>query len=78
MKKIGDDSENFVPESIDHYNPTTRTQESFEVQYRCNWSKLMEKLQVLLVPHQEVVITGNVTSWIPSTHTWVIDLGHWS
>lgn len=56
------------------YNPTTRTQESFEVQYRCNWSKLMEKLQILLVPHREVVITGNITGWIPSTHTWIVDI----
>ncbi|KAH9824814.1 hypothetical protein DFH28DRAFT_1077345 [Melampsora americana] len=52
---------------------SVETQESFEVQYRCNWSK-MEKLQILLVPNREVVITGNVTGWIPSSHTWVVDL----
>ncbi|KAH9813259.1 hypothetical protein DFH28DRAFT_897146 [Melampsora americana] len=56
------------------YNPATRTQESFEVRYRCNWSKLMEKLQVLLVPAREVVITGHVTGWIPSIHTWIVDI----
>jgi hypothetical protein len=34
----------------------------------------MEKLQILLVPHREVVITGNITGWIPSTHTWIVDV----
>ncbi|KAH9813420.1 hypothetical protein DFH28DRAFT_874672, partial [Melampsora americana] len=56
------------------YNPNTRLQETFEVQYRCFWSKLMEKLQVLLVPSREVVLTGHISGWIPSTHTWIVDL----
>ncbi|EGG08984.1 uncharacterized protein MELLADRAFT_104579 [Melampsora larici-populina 98AG31] len=56
------------------YNPLNRAQESFEVQYRCNWSKLMEKLQILLVPTRKVAITGNITGWIPSSHTWVVNI----
>ncbi|KAH9808991.1 hypothetical protein DFH28DRAFT_1086972 [Melampsora americana] len=56
------------------YNPASRSQETFEVQYRCNWSKLMEKLQVLLIPAREVVITGNVIGWNSTSHTWTVDI----
>ncbi|KAH9817986.1 hypothetical protein DFH28DRAFT_889168 [Melampsora americana] len=69
----GKDNVSIVVKHSD-YNPSTRSQESFEVQYCCNWSKLMEKLQPLLVPSREAVITGNITGWNSSTHTWIVDI----
>ncbi|KAH9813182.1 hypothetical protein DFH28DRAFT_921453 [Melampsora americana] len=44
------------------YNPapSSREHESFDVEYKCNWSPLMVKLQPLLIPNREALITGRI------------------
>lgn len=52
----------------------TRTQDCFEVQYRANWSKLMEKLQPLLTLNREVQLTGYITGFIESRYMWTVNV----
>ncbi|KAH9807030.1 hypothetical protein DFH28DRAFT_917928 [Melampsora americana] len=56
------------------FNPAIRDQDTFEVEYRCNWSPLMAKLQSLLVPHREALLTGRITGYIPSRNMWSVEV----
>ncbi|KAH9820386.1 hypothetical protein DFH28DRAFT_1121611 [Melampsora americana] len=51
-----------------------RDQDTFEVEYRCNWSPLMARLQSLLVPHREVLLTGRITGYMPSCFMWSVEV----
>ncbi|KAH9814777.1 hypothetical protein DFH28DRAFT_894189 [Melampsora americana] len=55
-------------------SPNVRDQESFEVEYRCNWSPLMVKLQPLLVPHREALLTGRIIGFSPSRNMWSVEV----
>ncbi|EGG10692.1 uncharacterized protein MELLADRAFT_103229 [Melampsora larici-populina 98AG31] len=56
------------------FNPAIRDQDTFEVEYRCNWSPLMAKLQSLLVPRREALLTGRITGYIPSCNMWSVEV----
>ncbi|KAH9815994.1 hypothetical protein DFH28DRAFT_927875 [Melampsora americana] len=56
------------------FNPAIRDQDTFEVEYRCNWSPLMARLQSLLVPHREVLLTGRITGYMPSRFMWSVEV----
>ncbi|EGF99757.1 uncharacterized protein MELLADRAFT_68353 [Melampsora larici-populina 98AG31] len=61
------------------YNPEVieslhiRALSSFDVQYRCPWSPLMEKLQPLLIPNREVQLIGHIVGKDMSKHMWVVE-----
>ncbi|EGG13208.1 uncharacterized protein MELLADRAFT_58374 [Melampsora larici-populina 98AG31] len=56
------------------FNPAIRDQDTFQVEYRCNWSPLMAKLQSLLVPRREALLTGRITGYIPSRNMWSVEV----
>ncbi|KAH9814702.1 hypothetical protein DFH28DRAFT_1127198 [Melampsora americana] len=55
-------------------SPSVRDQETFEVEYRCNWSPLMVKLQPLLIPHREALLTGRIIGFSPSRNIWSVEV----
>ncbi|KAH9823980.1 hypothetical protein DFH28DRAFT_1117756 [Melampsora americana] len=55
-------------------DPRIRDQDTFEVEYRCNWSPLMVKLQPLLVPSREALLTGRIVGYTPSRSMWSVDV----
>ncbi|KAH9824057.1 hypothetical protein DFH28DRAFT_878860 [Melampsora americana] len=58
------------------YNPapSSRENEPFDVEYRCNWSPLMVKLQPLLVPNREALITGRIVGFSVSRNMWSVEI----
>ncbi|KAH9807713.1 hypothetical protein DFH28DRAFT_913055 [Melampsora americana] len=58
------------------YNPapSSRENEPFDVEYRCNWSPLMVKLQPLLVPNREALITGRIVGFSVSRNMWSVEV----
>lgn len=58
------------------YNPapSSREHESFDVEYKCNWSPLMVKLQPLLVPNREALITGRIIGFSASKKMWSVEM----
>ncbi|KAH9806969.1 hypothetical protein DFH28DRAFT_939904 [Melampsora americana] len=55
-------------------SPDVRDQETFEVEYRCNWSPLMVKLQPLLIPHREALLSGRIIGFSPSRNIWSVEV----
>ncbi|KAH9813479.1 hypothetical protein DFH28DRAFT_1083550 [Melampsora americana] len=55
-------------------DPLVRDQESFDVEYRCNWSPLMVKLQPLLIPNREALLTGRIIGFTPSRNIWSVEV----
>ncbi|KAH9809483.1 hypothetical protein DFH28DRAFT_904817 [Melampsora americana] len=55
-------------------SPSVRDQESFEVEYRCNWSPLMVKLQPLLIPNREALLSGRIIGFSPSRNIWSVEV----
>ncbi|KAH9814387.1 hypothetical protein DFH28DRAFT_1168240 [Melampsora americana] len=53
-------------------SPSVRDQESFDVEYRCNWSPLMVKLQPLLVPQREALLSGRIIGFSPARNMWSV------
>ncbi|KAH9815830.1 hypothetical protein DFH28DRAFT_1125869 [Melampsora americana] len=58
------------------YNPapTSGENESFDVEYKCNWSPLMVKLQPLLIPNREALITGRIIGFSVSRNMWSVEI----
>ncbi|KAH9806966.1 hypothetical protein DFH28DRAFT_1140948 [Melampsora americana] len=58
------------------FNPDIKVKEheTFDVEYKCNWSPLMVKLQPLLVPNREALITGRITGFSPSRNMWSVEI----
>ncbi|KAH9819689.1 hypothetical protein DFH28DRAFT_1145848 [Melampsora americana] len=58
------------------YNPapSSRESEAFDVEYKCNWSPLMVKLQPLLVPNREALLTGRITGFSVSRNMWSVEV----
>ncbi|EGG11655.1 uncharacterized protein MELLADRAFT_59635 [Melampsora larici-populina 98AG31] len=55
------------------YNPEICALSSFDVQYRCPWSPLMEKLQPLLIPNREVQLVSHIIGKDMSKHMWIVE-----
>ncbi|KAH9815975.1 hypothetical protein DFH28DRAFT_892365 [Melampsora americana] len=55
-------------------SPSSRENEPFDVEYRCNWSPLMVKLQPLLVPNREALITGRIVGFSVSRNMWSVEV----
>ncbi|KAH9814082.1 hypothetical protein DFH28DRAFT_929171 [Melampsora americana] len=55
-------------------DPRVRDQDTFEVEYRCSWSPLMVKLQPLLVPNREALLTGRIIGYTPSRQMWSVEV----
>ncbi|KAH9823221.1 hypothetical protein DFH28DRAFT_880275 [Melampsora americana] len=55
-------------------SPSVRDQETFEVEYRCNWSPLMVKLQPLLIPNREALLSGRIIGFSPSRNIWSVEV----
>ncbi|KAH9807892.1 hypothetical protein DFH28DRAFT_1123666 [Melampsora americana] len=49
------------------YNPDIQNQSVFEVEYKSMWSRLMEKLQPLMMVGREVMVTGHILTGISVT-----------
>lgn len=56
------------------YNPDIQNQSVFEVEYRSMWSKLMEKLQPLMIVGREVMITGHIVGRNEEKHMWIVQM----
>ncbi|KAH9811566.1 hypothetical protein DFH28DRAFT_1084845 [Melampsora americana] len=56
------------------YNPEIRSLSTFDVEYRCLWSPLMEKLQPLLTINREVLLVGHIIGRDLSKHMWIVEL----
>ncbi|KAH9807488.1 hypothetical protein DFH28DRAFT_1083278 [Melampsora americana] len=58
------------------YNPapSSREHQTFDVEYKCNWSPLMVKLQPLLVPNREALLTGRIIGFSPSQNMWSVEI----
>ncbi|KAH9815300.1 hypothetical protein DFH28DRAFT_1126691 [Melampsora americana] len=56
------------------YNPDTQSQDSFDVEYRALWSKLMEKLQPLMTVGREVMLTGHIVGRNESQQMWIVQV----
>ncbi|KAH9820330.1 hypothetical protein DFH28DRAFT_884998 [Melampsora americana] len=77
VEKITPEKENvtiIMKHSDFNPSPNVRDQESFEVEYRCNWSPLMVKLQPLLVPHREALLTGRIIGFSPARNMWSVEV----
>ncbi|KAH9808557.1 hypothetical protein DFH28DRAFT_1087535 [Melampsora americana] len=77
VEKITSEKEN-VTIIVRHndFNPDIKVKdhETFDVEYKCNWSPLMVKLQPLLVPNREALITGRITGFSPLRNMWSIEI----
>ncbi|KAH9823007.1 hypothetical protein DFH28DRAFT_1118358 [Melampsora americana] len=58
------------------YNPapSSRENEAFDVEYKCNWSPLMVKLQPLLVPNREALLTGRIIGFSVARNMWSVEV----
>ncbi|KAH9819232.1 hypothetical protein DFH28DRAFT_887159 [Melampsora americana] len=56
------------------YNPEIRSLSTFDVEYRCLWSPLMEKLQPLLTINREVLLVGHIIGRDLSKHMWIVEV----
>ncbi|KAH9817596.1 hypothetical protein DFH28DRAFT_1124248 [Melampsora americana] len=56
------------------YNPETQSQDSFDVEYRAMWSKLMEKLQPLMTVGREVMLTGHIVGRNEARQMWIVQV----
>ncbi|KAH9819217.1 hypothetical protein DFH28DRAFT_1122821 [Melampsora americana] len=56
------------------YNPDIRGLSSFDVEYRCPWSPLMEKLQPLLITNREVLLVGHIVGKDTVKHMWIVEM----
>ncbi|KAH9808489.1 hypothetical protein DFH28DRAFT_1099615 [Melampsora americana] len=56
------------------YNPEIQAQSVFEVEYRSMWSKLMEKLQPLMVVGREVMLTGHIVGRNEIKNRWIVQM----
>ncbi|KAH9824122.1 hypothetical protein DFH28DRAFT_1077919 [Melampsora americana] len=77
VEKVTADKEN-VTIIVRHndYNPapSSRENEAFDVEYKCNWSPLMVKLQPLLVPNREALLTGRIIGFSVSRNMWSVEV----
>ncbi|KAH9813467.1 hypothetical protein DFH28DRAFT_896736, partial [Melampsora americana] len=54
------------------YNPAPTVSNSFA--FVCNWSPLMVKLQPLLIPNREALITGRIIGFSVSRNMWSVEI----
>lgn len=47
---------------------------SFTVEYRCQPTRLLEKMQSLFQKGREVQINGYIVGWNEATYTWIVDV----
>lgn len=47
---------------------------SSTVEYRCQPTRLLEKIQSLFQKGREVQITGYIVGWNEDTYTWIVDV----
>ncbi|KAH9813283.1 hypothetical protein DFH28DRAFT_896933 [Melampsora americana] len=77
VEKVTPDKENVtivMRHSDFNPSPSVRDQESFEVEYRCNWSPLMVKLQPLLIPNREALLSGRIIGFSPNKNMWSVEV----
>ncbi|KAH9811758.1 hypothetical protein DFH28DRAFT_1084657 [Melampsora americana] len=77
VEKITSEKENVIiimRHSDFNPSPNVRDQESFEVEYRRNWSPLMVKLQPLLIPHREALLSGRIIGFSPARNLWSVEV----
>ncbi|KAH9821621.1 hypothetical protein DFH28DRAFT_882896, partial [Melampsora americana] len=76
VEKVTPEKENITIVMVhSDFNPSPSVnQESFEVKYRCNWSPLMVKLQPLLIPHREALLSGRIIGFSPNQNMWSVEV----